>query len=133
MTEELMHYGILGMRWGVRRTPEQLGHRTKKRRKSKDAVAATEAKKKQIDELSTQELRDLAQRMQLEKQIKDLKRAQMNPGIRFVQDVLRETSKELLKEAIKGEIKDFAKTAGPAFSSAVKSKKKKPKYVNVDL
>lgn len=24
---ELMHYGILGMKWGVLRTPEQLGHR----------------------------------------------------------------------------------------------------------
>lgn len=26
---ELMHFGILGMRWGVRRTPEQLGHLSK--------------------------------------------------------------------------------------------------------
>lgn len=25
---ELYHYGIKGMRWGVRRTPEQLGHKT---------------------------------------------------------------------------------------------------------
>lgn len=28
--EQLQHHGIIGMRWGVRRTPEQLGHLSKK-------------------------------------------------------------------------------------------------------
>lgn len=28
-SSEILHYGILGMKWGVRRTPEELGHRTK--------------------------------------------------------------------------------------------------------
>lgn len=30
MDEMLQHYGVKGMKWGVRRTPEQLGHRTHK-------------------------------------------------------------------------------------------------------
>lgn len=28
---EIYHHGIKGMKWGVRRTPEQLGHRISKR------------------------------------------------------------------------------------------------------
>lgn len=44
MDEEMMsyleHHGIKGMKWGIRRTPEQLGHRPSGTRKKKNSIGS---------------------------------------------------------------------------------------------
>ena len=49
----LMHYGIKGMKWGVRRTPEQLGHR--KRSAKQLSKSMRSFKYKEFDKLMSPE------------------------------------------------------------------------------
>lgn len=104
---ELYHHGVKGMRWGVRRTPKQLGHTTpNKKRKpglplfkkkkpltAAEKKAAIEAKKEKVlksrspKELyenahlfSTQELQTAYNRLQLEKNIKNLSPKEVSKG-----------------------------------------------------
>lgn len=85
---ELYHYGVLGMKWGVRRTASQLGNQIKARKAAKkrnDNLA--KARKKQAErrdlmkkgklkpkDMTPAELQKEIQRLQLEKQYMDLKR-----------------------------------------------------------
>ena len=64
--EELMHYGVLGMRWGVRRASKRSGG-SKKGKKKK---ASQQPQKKR--RMSNKELQSRVKRMQLEKQYRDL-------------------------------------------------------------
>lgn len=60
-TEELYHYGILGMKWG---------HRKARYPKSEDRIRYEELKKKSVSQLSTKELNELNNRMQAENNYK---------------------------------------------------------------
>ena len=79
---ELYHYGILGMKWGVRR----------KRNKSSNVEVVT--KKKSISELSDAELRQIINRHQMEKQYAQITAKEKSAGAKFVSDVLTNAAKQ---------------------------------------
>lgn len=84
--EMLQHYGILGMKWGVRRTPAQL---TRANGRAGKTESSDEIKK-----MSDSELRSKINRLQMEKQYKQLTSSEISVGRKFVQDVLTNAAKQ---------------------------------------
>lgn len=112
-SDELYHHGIKGMKWGVRRTPAQLGHDTggvdlQKAKKKVDAantivnetrninnnVSKKQAKKAQkqkmaeVKSMSDKELRERVNRLNMEQQYMRMSAEQMNVGRANVNSVL---------------------------------------------
>lgn len=112
-SDELYHHGIKGMKWGVRRTPAQLGHDTgkidlQKTKKKVDAantivnetrninnnVSKKQAKKAQkqkmaeVKSMSDKELRERVNRLNMEQQYMRMSAEQMNVGRANVNSVL---------------------------------------------
>lgn len=86
--ESLYHYGVPGMRWGVRRKRDTAGA-TKKRKSqgSSDYQKSRKLKRRGSKNLSTQELKELTQRLQLERQYKDLSPGQITRGLNVVKSI----------------------------------------------
>lgn len=93
--DELMHYGVPGMKWGVRRTPAHLGRKKtsssrfllgKKKAKAKTKIKSesskeeTAPKKKSVKEMSDDELNAAIRRMQLEQTYVSLSPKQVSRG-----------------------------------------------------
>lgn len=85
-SNEFFHYGVLGMKWGVRRTPVQLGHKTpgkKKRglsiivrrkdlRKASSKASSKRPEKKDVKSMSDEELKKRISRLDMERKYADL-------------------------------------------------------------
>lgn len=91
MTDELKHYGILGMKWGKRRS----------RVTSDDHNTARAIGKKRLDEMTNDELKKLTTRLQLERQYKDLSKKQLSTGQKIVSGLLKEAGKEVFNAHLK--------------------------------
>lgn len=94
--EVLKHVGILGMKWGRRKAP---GASAPDRTSSDHKVGAA-LKKKKLSEMSNDELKTLTNRLQLEKQYKELSKKDLSFGQKFVSDVLVGAGKQLASKYV---------------------------------
>ena len=118
--DELMHYGVPGMKWGVRRTPAQLGRKkassskslfgkkkskAKSKTKSKSSKEETAPKKKSIKEMSDEELNAAIRRMQLEQTYASLSPKQVSKGKamtkRILDNVILPAAEDVGKQMVK--------------------------------
>lgn len=89
---ELMHYGVLGMKWGVRRRRSTIKKSSNKT--DSDPKESKVKKKKSVSELSDTELRQAINRIQMEKQLAQLTAKEKSAGAKFVTDVLTNAAKQ---------------------------------------
>ena len=102
---ELMHYGVLGMKWGVRRTPEQLGHKPKTKKKMTADERVKQQRRKDVQQrrtMSDQELKKKIERIKMEQQLVELTEKDLHPGRAFAKQVLNSSGSSVAKTVVTG-------------------------------
>lgn len=79
----LAHYGVKGMKWGVRRNKGR-GYSKNTSGWSKDAKRVNAIKKKSISQMSNEELRTVNKRLQLEQEYNRLNPSNVQKGLNFI-------------------------------------------------
>lgn len=91
MDTELKHYGILGMKWGIRRTERQLARARGRvteleqelERKTGGKILSSNGKPKTINEMTDSELQQVVNRLNLERRYNELVPEDVSRGKRF--------------------------------------------------
>lgn len=111
---ELTHWGIKGMKWGVRRYQNKDGSLTPAGKKrlskidkkserdgwSEDATSAAKLKTKTVKQLSNAELRKLNERTRLEQEYKNLNKQRTSAGQKVVNEILTGAAKDTAKSYV---------------------------------
>lgn len=126
----LQHYGIKGMRWGVRRSQKQLAKASSAPDSedvvNKKAAAAKVSSTGSTDSLSNKELQDLVTRMNLEQQFSRLSTGQngsaQKKGESFAKSILKETGKKQVAGVIGLALSPQSAKLGKFFAEAIEKK-----------
>lgn len=119
-SDELMHYGVLGQKWGVRRSERQLARARKKAAKNEpDHEDYTKAHTpKSIRTMSNAELNDRNKRLNAEQQYKKLTK-KTSTGKKVVNGIIATTATLTAVTAAATAINKFGDTFKPIVSNAL--------------